>query len=109
MVSVSKDQTVHFWDLIERSLLLSLPLPGTPVKACFSRCTGLLAVALQDGSVLVFESSTRRLIRRFADVQGGVTSLVFNESGRWLLVADDQGDVRVYDVPNSRRGAGAGG
>ena len=101
VVSVSRDGTVHFWDLIERTLTRSVTLPCLPLRAAFSRNTGLLAVALEDRSVVVFDSQTFNLIRRFDALSGAVTSLCMNESGRWLLVADDSGDVRVFDLPNS--------
>ena len=63
----------------------------------------LLAVALEDRSVVVFDSQTFNLIRRFESA-GAVTALCMNESGRWLLVADESGDVRVFDLPNSESG-----
>lgn len=101
VVSVSRDGTIHFWDLIERTLTRSVTLPCLPLRAAFSRNTGLLAVALEDRSVVVFDSQTFNLIRRFDAMTGAVTSLCMNESGRWLLVADESGDVRVFDLPNS--------
>ena len=74
-----------------------------PLRAAFSRNTGLLAVALEDRSVVVFDSQTFNLIRRFESA-GAVTALCMNESGRWLLVADESGDVRVFDLPNRESG-----
>ena len=103
VVSVSRDGTVHFWDLIERTLAREVTLPAQPLRAPFSRNTGLLAVALEDRSVVVFDSQTFNLIRRFESA-GAVTALCMNESGRWLLVADESGDVRVFDLPNSESG-----
>ena len=47
VVSVSRDGTVHFWDLIERTLTREVTLPSLPLRAAFSRNTGLLAVALE--------------------------------------------------------------
>ena len=32
-------------------------------------------------------------------------SLCFNDKARWLFVADDRKQLRVYDVPNSGRWA----
>ena len=103
VVSVSRDGTVHFWDLIERTLTREVTLPSLPLRAAFSRNTGLLAVALEDRSVVVFDSQTFNLIRRFESA-GAVTALCMNESGRWLLVADESGDVRVFDLPTSESG-----
>lgn len=103
VVSVSKDQTIHFWDLIERSLIRSISLPSVPVKASFSRSTGLLAVALTDRSVVVYDSQTFNLIRRF-ETASDISALCMNEAGRWLLVADVGGDIRVFDIPNCENG-----
>lgn len=99
-VSVSRDKTIHFWDVIERTLLHSIEVESMPIQATFSRSTGLLAVAFEDHSVAVYDSQTYNLIRRFMPVQATITALCMNEEGRWLFVADKTGDVRVYDIPN---------
>ena len=97
---MSADQTIHIWDLIERTLLHSITLPALPCQAIFFRSTGLIAVATVDRSVRIYDSQTFSLIRRF-EITHDITAMNMNEAGRWLLVADDSGDVRVFDVPNS--------
>ena len=98
---MSADQTIHIWDLIERTLLHSITLPALPCRAIISRSTSLIAVATVDRSVRVYDSQTFSLIRRF-ETDHDITAMSMNEAGRWLLVADASGDVRVFDVPNSR-------
>ena len=102
MVSVSRDKTIHFWDIIERTLIHSIELDAMPTHACFSRTTGLLAVAFEDHTVSIFDSQTYNHIRRFRAVDTPITALCMNEEGRWLFVADASGDVRVYDIPNRK-------
>ena len=106
MVSVARDNSVHFWNLPDRTLIGELKLPGEAVRACYNRSTDFLAVALQSGEVLVVDCGARAVIRRFADSHAAASSLCFNDQARWLLAADAAKQLRVYDVPNSRAAAG---
>ena len=73
------------------------------MKAVYNRNTGLLAIALNDHSVVLYDCSTYGLIRRFTPAMGCVTTLCFNEDGRWLFIADDSKQLRIFDIPNSIR------
>ena len=73
------------------------------MKAVYNRNTGLLAIALNDHSVVLYDCSTYGLIRRFTLAMGCITALCFNEDGRWLFIADDSKQLRIFDIPNSIR------
>ena len=73
------------------------------VKAVYNRNTGLLAIALNDHSVVLYDCSTYGLIRRFTPAVGCISALCFNEDGRWLFIADDSKQLRIFDIPNSIR------
>lgn len=98
------DNTVHFWNLPDRTLISELRLPGAAVRATYNRNTDFLAVGLQSGELLVIDCGARAVIRRFVDSHVPATSLCFNDQARWLLAADAEKALRVYDVPNSGRG-----
>lgn len=105
MVSVAKDNTVHFWNLPDRTLIEEMKLPSAVETATYNRNTDFLAVALHNGEMLVIDCGARSVIRRFKESEGAVRSLCFNDKARWLFVADDRKQLRVYDVPNSGRWA----
>lgn len=103
MVSVSRDNSIRFWDLDTRLLQHCIELEQPVVRAVYSRNTNLLAVAFQDGVVVLFDCLTYSMIRRFPAAAAGITSICFNDDGRWLLIADEAKQLRVFDIPNSRR------
>ena len=104
MVSVARDNSIRFWDVDTRLLQHCIQLDRAVAKAVYSRNTNLLAVAFQDCSVVLYDCSTYALIRRFPTAAGGVTSICFNDDGRWLFIADEAKQLRVFDIPNSMSG-----
>lgn len=104
MVSVSRDNSVRFWDVDTRLLQHCIELDQPVVKAVYSRNTNLLAIAFQDCSIVLYDCSTYACIRCFPAAAGGVTSLCFNDDGRWLFIADEAKQLRVFDIPNSKPG-----
>lgn len=84
-----------------RLLQHCIPLEQSIIKAVYSRNTGLLAVALQDHTVELFDCSTYSIIRRFPAAPGEITAMCFNDEGRWLFIADEARQLRVFDIPNS--------
>lgn len=63
----------------------------------------MLAVALQDHTVELFDCSTYSMIRRFPAAPARITAICFNDEGRWLFIADEACQMRVFDIPNSMR------
>ena len=60
-----------------------------------------MAIAYQDHSVGIYDCSTYSIIRHFPSTTAMITAICFNDSGRWLFVADDAKQMRVFDIPNS--------
>ena len=103
MVSVSRDQSIRFWDLPNRRLAHVIELPSPAGNAQFCRSANLLAVETAGSEVIVVECASRQIIRRFrGDARAAGTCLAFAEDGRWLLFGDSRGDLRIWSVPESR-------
>lgn len=103
MVSVSRDQSIRFWDLPNRRLAHVIELPSPAGNAQFCRSANLLAVETAGSEVIVVECASRQIIRRFrGDARAAGTCLAFAEDGRWLLFGDSRGDLRIWNVPESR-------
>ena len=102
MVSVSRDQSIRFWDLPNRRLAHVIELPSLAGNAQFCRSANLLAVETAGSEVIVVECASRQIIRRFrGDARAAGTCLAFAEDGRWLLFGDSRGDLRIWNVPES--------
>ena len=101
---MSKDQSIRFWNLPEHKLEHKIDLPSPAVLAKFCRSANLMAVVCAGSEVLVAECSSRQIIRRFrGDESSAGTCLAFSEDGRWLFFGDSRGDLRIWNVPESRR------
>lgn len=95
-VSCSSDGTVRFWDLVNRRCAKVFRGQSAAQKVAFNPCAAQLAVGCQNGSVLLFDTSTlsdQELIRCDS---GSVNSLVFTPDGQFLLIGSS--DLAVLDL-----------
>ena len=107
ILSCGNDGKLILWNLATHYPHKKSPfiLPAPAVKLCLVRDSGLAAIALNDYSVLVFDTSTQSVIRRFgtksslAVHQGPITDVGFSPDGRSLYTASMDSTLRVWDVP----------
>lgn len=85
----------------------------------------MLALALDDFTVLVVDTETRRVVRKFSGVRGNVNDMVgqvdgwqvagdendkslsvflqtFSPDGRWLVTVAMDCTIRTWDLPSGR-------
>jgi len=62
-----------------------------------------VAVATEDGTVIVIDPEGRGPIRRFRSARGRVNGLAWSTDGRWLYSCGVEGEVEVWDVEADRR------
>lgn len=82
-------------DLARIALPPWLKVAGRPALSA----NGLLAVALNDGTVRVWDVRTSQEVASFPTRLGGVCAAL-SEDGRLLAAAGPEGDLRVWDVPS---------
>jgi WD40 repeat protein len=86
------------------------PLPGLPdhpdavTAVAFSPDpeSRWIATGCVDGSVRVWERSTRRLLAQLPGHSGMINSLVFSQSGRRLFTASVDREIKVWDFDSRR-------
>ena len=99
LYSVSHDGFCFCWDMKEGELIERIKLSNSCQGIKSTRDGGLFAVSLADFSIHVFDSSTRKLIRKFNQIHGAkITDFVFSPDSKWLLTSSVDCSLKVWDL-----------
>lgn len=109
LISVGSDSKLILWSFAthapHRRSPIRLSSPAT--KLIHTRDSDLLAIALEDCSVIMFDCSSLSIVRKFGVSEsynhhtGRITDLAFAPDGRKLFTSSMDGSLRVWDVPTS--------
>ena len=109
LLSVGSDSKLILWSFPthapHRRSPIILPSPAT--KLVHARDSGLVAIALQDFSVIMFDMLCLSIVRKFGSAvskvrhSGPISDLAFGPDGRKLLTTSLDGTLCVWDVPTS--------
>ncbi|XP_012252233.2 WD repeat-containing protein 36 [Athalia rosae] len=64
--------------------------------------TSLLALALEDLSIVLIDLDTRRIVRHFYGHTGRITDATFSPDARWLITASMDHTIRTWDIPSAQ-------
>ena len=98
VVSVGDDLKVKFWNF-KRKALIAKPLT-LKCKALFAkvhRPTSLLAVALVNFKIEVYDIETQKVTRIF-DCHGSVTDMCWSSDGSFIVTASSDCYIRTFDM-----------
>lgn len=97
------DGWVIFWNFETHKEISRIKHSTPQLHLVGFRDAGFVAVAGQDRTVRMFDTSSRKLIRRFVDGHSRqVTDMAFTPDGRRLLSSSLDATVRVWDIPTGR-------
>uniref|UniRef100_A0AAY5ESF3 WDR36/Utp21 N-terminal domain-containing protein n=1 Tax=Electrophorus electricus TaxID=8005 RepID=A0AAY5ESF3_ELEEL len=65
-VSAGADKLVKIWKFTSKELLHTDNLPASPASTLLHRDSGMLALALDDFTISIFDMETKRTVRRFS-------------------------------------------
>lgn len=95
----SHDRKVKFWDVHFRKPDGSeLTTPSNVSKIVWSETSDLLALSMEDFTVLIFDVPTRKLAREFKGHEGSIADLCFDGQGRRLVTASLDGTIKTWDL-----------
>ena len=98
VVTVGDDLKVKFWNFKRKKLSCKpLTLKSKPLFAKVHRPTSMLAVALVDFQIRVYDVETRNVARIF-DCRGTVTDLAWSGCGGFIVTSSADCYVRTFDM-----------
>ncbi|XP_046327932.2 WD repeat-containing protein 36-like [Haliotis rufescens] len=102
VVTAGADGQVNFWKFKTKVFLCSVKLKCSISRILLHRESAMLAVSLDDYSVVVVDIDTRREVRVFSGHSNIITDMTFSPDARWLVTSSMDSSVRVWDLPTGK-------
>ncbi|XP_068608945.1 WD repeat-containing protein 36 [Brachionichthys hirsutus] len=99
-LTAGSDWLLRFWRFKTRKQEGQLKLNAAPAGMKLHRDSGMLALALDDFTLLVVDIETRRVVRKFAGHHGCINDMTFSPDGRWLITVAMDCTIRTWDLPS---------
>lgn len=104
MVSGGSDNTIKFWKFKDKD---SDPLVALQLNEAISffrahRESSMLAIVLEDFSVLIVDIDTRNVVRKFEGHVAQITDATFSVDSRWLVTSAMDCTIKTWDIPSSQ-------
>lgn len=64
--------------------------------------SSMLAVALEDFSLMVIDVDTRTVVRKFVGHSAQITDATFSPNSRWLITSSMDCSIRTWDIPSAQ-------
>ncbi|CAH1774831.1 unnamed protein product, partial [Owenia fusiformis] len=101
-ITAASDCTIKFWKFKQKTLLGTLTLDSPVALIHLHRESAMMAVALDDFTVVMVDITSRKVVRKFEGHSNRVTDMTFSVDARWLLTASMDCSLRTWDVPTGR-------
>lgn len=96
LVSASTDRTLKLWNfksgILKNTIDLNKPVANTELHV-----DNLLAIALEDGEIQIYDLDTVTCVRKF-EMTSETMDLTFSPDARWLVVAYADKTIRTWDI-----------
>ncbi|ODQ63712.1 Utp21-domain-containing protein [Nadsonia fulvescens var. elongata DSM 6958] len=99
LISCSLDSTVLFHDFNSTKILDKIVLPAAVTSFAFHRGSDLLALALDNCSIVIIDIETKKTIREFWGHTNRITSFDFSPDARWIVSSSLDSTLRTWDLP----------
>lgn len=99
LMSSGLDGTLRFWNFKSHALLEVVRVGVGIAQLEQARDSELLAAACDDFVIRVYDTTSRKLVRRLEGHSMHISDLCFSRDGRRLVSASVDATVRVWDLP----------
>ncbi|XP_055629239.1 WD repeat-containing protein 36 [Toxorhynchites rutilus septentrionalis] len=89
----------HFKQTVDKPVF-SLQLESISLFSTH-RESAMIAVAIEDFSVVIVDSDSRAVVRKFIGHKGSITDACFSPDSRWLLTASRDCTIKIWDIPSA--------
>uniref|UniRef100_A0A0C9PWV5 WDR36 protein n=1 Tax=Fopius arisanus TaxID=64838 RepID=A0A0C9PWV5_9HYME len=103
VITAGRDGRVKFWGFQGKGEPKSVVTLSESIKWIRNhRESSLIALALEDFSIILIDLDTRRVVRHFRGHTGHLTDATFSPDSRWLITASMDSTVRTWDIPSAK-------
>lgn len=105
VITAGRDAFIKFWDFkpmggnTEPRAKIAMDEPIEWLR--YHNESSLVAVGLEDFSVILIDLDTKKIVRRFERHKARVTDACFNPDSRWLVTASMDCTICTWDIPSS--------
>ncbi|XP_012945406.1 WD repeat-containing protein 36 isoform X2 [Aplysia californica] len=102
LITGGADGLLCFWRFKAKTMLDKLQLEAYISQMQLHRDSSMLAVALDDFTIVIIDIDTRRRVREFSGHTSAISDMTFRADGRWLISASMDCTVRTWNIPTGR-------
>ncbi|XP_035212297.1 WD repeat-containing protein 36-like isoform X2 [Stegodyphus dumicola] len=102
VISGGSDKFLRFWNFSKRYEVFALELAPSVCKIIIHKESAMLAVALDNFTVVVVDLESRKIVREFQDHDGAISDMVFSPDSRWLIVATMDSAIKTWNLPTGK-------
>ncbi|XP_029921295.1 WD repeat-containing protein 36 [Myripristis murdjan] len=99
-LTAGSDSLLKIWRFRSKKQEAELQLGTAPASMLLHRESGMLALALDDFMIIVVDTATRRVVRKFHGHGGKINDMAFSPDGRWLVTVAMDCTIRTWDLPS---------
>jgi U3 small nucleolar RNA-associated protein 21 len=103
LISAGYHGDIKVWDFRSCKLKSGLDVGKSVTKISYHRANGLLSTVADDMVLLLFDTVSMKMVRRFEGHTDRVTDLCFSEDGKWLISSSMDGTLRIWDISLSKQ------
>uniref|UniRef100_A0AAF5PLA3 Small-subunit processome Utp21 domain-containing protein n=3 Tax=Wuchereria bancrofti TaxID=6293 RepID=A0AAF5PLA3_WUCBA len=99
LVSAEHDGLIRFWSFRNTKLVAEMRVPSPIMRFSMIGNNSLLALGVGNGSIGVVDTLCRKVVRIVDGAHRSfLTALGFSPDGKWLISADDEGFIKIWDL-----------
>uniref|UniRef100_A0A914Y3L1 Small-subunit processome Utp21 domain-containing protein n=1 Tax=Panagrolaimus superbus TaxID=310955 RepID=A0A914Y3L1_9BILA len=103
LITGASDGLIRFWTIKPTKCFMQCQLPAGVLKFKLDRLNSLLAVAAESGALVIVDALSGKIVRKFLKAHAGsfITALEYSRDGKWIVSADDEGKIKIWDIATS--------
>uniref|UniRef100_A0A8I7BK31 Small-subunit processome Utp21 domain-containing protein n=1 Tax=Hordeum vulgare subsp. vulgare TaxID=112509 RepID=A0A8I7BK31_HORVV len=101
--SSETESPIKVWDFKSCKLKSKFNVGKSVTKIAYHRANGLLATVADDMVLVLFDTVSMKMVRRFEGHTDRITDLCFSEDGKWLISSSMDGTLRIWDISLARQ------